>query len=495
MVHQSSRYDIALWRPQRHRLPMVAAALAATLLTAVTAAPQDRVVPAPGGGSFLSLVEPVTLNGVTRLVLEEIDPLGDRYATFYNVDGAGAAILTARLPESVLRGSIKAFTGEMLLNESGIGARFFSLSNGLWTPGPVLPPVDLGAPLDLERTTFALSEGTTVSMYDVTSSRTLQFRTNLPLPGVRAVESLELANGAMVVSAAGNDPRKLYVSAFSGSFWPAFTEIQPPPGVDWASGDLKVDVDADHMIVGLTHGLNQPDRVMIFERSGGTYVYAQDLLSQAVVLDGSGPATPFGVDVAIDSQVAVVQSEFGSVVDRFDLVNGAWQAAARQAQVGSFHLEGQDVFYLKGGELRIPVRTGVSSDLSVVCSANGPPVALTGDWGLRLEAVDVEEPGSLSLDWSVDTNTSLTQLHLLVAALEPGYRVLGPSSALCFGGPIARTTMEVVGGFLATNAFATFDPAVIGVGAGSTLYFQAWRPEPGLSGGITSSALKVTFAP
>jgi hypothetical protein len=46
---------------------------------------------------------------------------------------------------------------------------------------------------------------------------------------------------------------------------------------------------------------------------------------------------------------------------------------------------------------------------------------------------------------------------------------------------------------------ATFDltmtPASLGLSAGGTAVFQAWRREAGVPGGVTTSALAITFEP
>lgn len=465
------------------------------------------------GGQRLLILDSAERQGTTlALGCEQIDPL-DKDFYVYEATPQGDMVLVRSVePQTPVKEGL-AIEGQLIVARDTLdqvrvyNELLFGWSDGALLRANPVPGLFSGAiKADIRDGLVALgtdADGATgITVHNIRIPGVASLVATFDVGGNRRVRALALGDGRLVAVVAEDDGQFavqdveviLYEALPVG--WTSGVTLDPPPGVDWSNQHLSVDVDSGRVVIAVPQGPVTDPCGRVYEyapTAAGSYVVVNEIRSrrQCLISPQLGGAVH---DVTLRSQDLVFATSPDWAGERFVRSGVGWAEAEMVrldgGYIGPYGFAGDFLYGSGGGGVQTFERQDVAEGLEIVCpSLNEAPIS-------RLTAImnRTLAPALVFLEWQVEWLQAAGPAYMVIG-FRDGLRPLSQESQLCIGGPIRLASVTILPSPLGFSGIYLFDPVLSGITPGSTVYFQGWRREPGLTAGRTSNAIAVTFAP
>ncbi|MEM8711595.1 MAG: hypothetical protein AAGG01_11625, partial [Planctomycetota bacterium] len=470
-------------------------------LAAVPQSPGWTVEP-PSGRSFVSLVEPADGTGIDSIELAlRADVDGGGFEThIYSVGADGFPLPTAQFDDAEIPGEPICYdTGRLITRSTLSGVWLYwglnSSRAGLLRVGI---PFAGGAVLDLEGETLVLGHPDRLEFMQVDGPTVVYPASTLGLPSRAEPIDVELDGNRLMVHLRFSDPSGIWTevhvaerSVAGAAEWDDLQPLTAPPGTQWRDAEWLVDVGSGALVLAQQGDQQRTGRAFVYGAGPtGPYRYGYELQTQNEPRITDVSYSGFAHSVSIDGENVLVGSSFGDTAERYLGFANFAVFAGRHATAPKAQAGGRHAFAIVDGGLRVLAESEAPVDYGSVCSAAASFEGPDGDWELSADFSDLERSGTVAFGWAPRVEQVPGTVHLLLMSASTAHMPLGTGSVLCLGGPVRRLPMSYQAPFNpAFPALVTLRAEGVEAWAGTRLYFQAWRPEPGFSAGLTSNAV------
>jgi hypothetical protein len=237
---------------------------------------------------------------------------------------------------------------------------------------------------------------------------------------------------------------------------------------------------------------------LTFERTGSFFALDEVIIDSGVCRVRTDLSSGFGYSVDLNGDDLLIGVRRTRETQRYRRQATGWSRVARHItdSLGSYrpNYALAQGFVLGQSDRGVQVFDQPSSiaNISIACPATSTGVGI--EWLLEPRGTFLSSAGTFTLR-SGHLGPASPSVAFLIVGDGRGTSVLGPRAEVCVGGHVRRLLMNDATFFGQATFDLTMTPASLGLSAGGTAVFQAWRREAGVPGGVTTSALAITFEP